>query len=72
MINLPQEPEQLQLILSYGFGFFIILALCVLVLVLSLGHVEEKTSFGLTPVIETLKAVVLFWAGYTFRTTVTK
>jgi hypothetical protein len=54
--------ERLKLIL----GTIVLMALIVLACTIALGHVEEKTSFGLTGIIAILGKVVLDFSQWAY------
>jgi hypothetical protein len=51
------------------FGFCILLVLTVLAAVIALGHVEEKTSFGLSFVLGALSSLNGAFANWAFSST---
>jgi hypothetical protein len=54
--------ERLRLILDYVFGIVLNLGILLLAHGVGVHTVEEKTSFGLSPIISTLGAVDILWA----------
>lgn len=48
------------------FGFSLLLILAVLALFIALGHVEEKTSYGLMPLLTTLSTLAGGFAQWAF------
>ena len=54
--------ERLQLILDYAFGTILNVGILLLARGVGLHQVEEKTSFGLSPIISMLGAVDVLWA----------
>ena len=62
----PQDNERLKTFLLYGFGYFIVVIYASITLVLGIGHIEEKSSFGLTQMLEALKPLGTLWAGFVF------
>jgi membrane protein YqaA with SNARE-associated domain len=51
------------------FGFILLIALVVLIGVVAIGHVEEKTSYGLTPIIMALATVAGGFSNWAFDST---
>ena len=54
--------ERLRLLLDYAFGIILNLGILFLARGVGLHVVEEKTSFGLSPIISMLGAVDVLWA----------
>jgi hypothetical protein len=52
--------------LGWLFGFALLAGLYVLAAIFGLWHVEEKTSYGLKDVLDILKSLLTFWAGWKF------
>ena len=52
--------------LSWLFGFFLTVVLATLACILALGHIEEKTSFGLNGVLAIISVIALGWAHWKF------
>jgi len=48
------------------FGFLLLFLLCALAAVLAIGHVEEKTSFGLQSVITAIALIAGQFAQWAF------
>jgi hypothetical protein len=48
------------------FGYLLLVGLFTLAAGIAFKHVEENTSFGLTAVLEVIKAMLIFWAGWKF------
>lgn len=54
MSFLPQDNDRLKILLAYTFGFTVLAVYAILAISIALGHVEEKTSFGLREVLANL------------------
>ena len=54
--------ERLRLILDYGFGLILNIGILLLARGVGLNLVEEKTSFGLSPILSMLGTVDVLWA----------
>jgi hypothetical protein len=54
--------ERLRLILDYAFGIALNLGILLLARGVGLNQVEEKSSYGLGPIISMLGAVDVLWA----------
>jgi hypothetical protein len=52
--------------LGWIYGFALLGGIYSLAAVFGLGHVEEKTSYGLKDVLDILKSLITFWAGWKF------
>ncbi len=48
-------------------GSLVVVALLVLAIFVALGHVEEKTSYGLMPILAILGKFALDFSEYAFR-----
>jgi hypothetical protein len=53
--------------LGWLFGFYLLTGLFVLEAIISLGDVKAETSFGSKELIETIKTLLVFWAGWKFK-----
>ena len=51
------------------FGLLLLLSLVALAVAFGLGKVEEKTSYGLMPIITTLSTLAGLFGGWAFRET---
>lgn len=58
--------ERLKIVLAYGFGFATLLVYCILAMTISIGHIEEKTSFGLPIVLGALGPLGGAFVGWAF------
>jgi hypothetical protein len=58
--------ERLQVVLAYGFGYITLLIYFILAMTIAIGHIEEKTSFGLTNVLSALGPIGGLFAGWAF------
>lgn len=54
MSFLPQDNDRLKILLAYTFGFTVLFVYAILAISIAIGHVEEKTSFGLREVLSNL------------------
>jgi len=52
--------------LGWVFGFALLFGLYALAGGIAFWHVEEKTSFGLKELLDILKSLLTFWAGWKF------
>ncbi len=50
-----------------GLGSILLVGLLVLAVAVALGHVEEKTSYGLVPIMSLLGKVILDFSEWAFR-----
>ena len=53
---------RLRLVLDYAFGIVLNLGIILMARGIGVGQVEEKTSYGLGPIISMLGAVDVLWA----------
>ena len=53
--------------LKMVFGFMLLLGLLSLATLFAVGKVEEKTSFGLMPIVTTLSTLAGLFGGWAFR-----
>jgi hypothetical protein len=53
--------------LGWYFGFVLLFGLFGLALIFGIKRIEEATSFGLKEVLEILKNLIIFWAGWKFN-----
>lgn len=49
------------------FGIVLLVSLVGLAFTFGLGHIEEKTSYGLMPIITTLSTLAGLFGGWAFR-----
>ena len=64
---MPMSDARLQIICSHAVGGLITLALIVLIVVIGLGHVEEKTSYGLMPLTVALSNMAVLYGQWAWR-----
>ena len=53
---------------KFALGALLVLGLMVLAVEVALGHVEEKTSYGLVPILGILGKMALDFSEWAFRT----
>lgn len=58
--------DRLKVLLAYAFGFCTLIAYFILALVIAIGHIEEKTSFGLPIVLGALGPLGGAFVGWAF------
>jgi Zn-dependent protease len=67
MRSLSEIPDdRLKVLLAYSFGFATLAAYFVLAVIIALGHIEEKTSFGLPIVLGALGPLGGAFVGWAF------
>jgi len=62
----PPSPQWIEF-LKVLFGYCLLFVLASLVALIALGKVEEKTSYGLMPLVVSLSTLGGVWANGTFR-----
>ena len=58
--------DRMKVLLAYGFGFSTLVAYVTLALVIAIGHIEEKTSYGLPIVLGALGPLGGAFVGWAF------
>jgi hypothetical protein len=58
--------ERLKMLLAYSFGFSTLLVYFILAMVIAIGHIEEKTSYGLPIVLGALGPLGGAFVGWAF------
>jgi hypothetical protein len=58
--------NRLKIIFGYAFGFFVLGVYFTLALAIAMGHVEEKTSYGLVQVLTALGPLGGMFCGWAF------
>ena len=60
--------ERLRVLLAYAFGFTTLLVYFILAMTIAVGHIEEKTSYGLPIVLGALGPLGGAFVGWAFGT----
>jgi hypothetical protein len=58
--------SRLKIIFGYGFGFTVLAVYFILAIAIAVGHVEEKTSYGLREVLMALGPIGGMFCGWAF------
>ncbi len=49
-----------------AFGFYLVTIMFIMAVAIALGKVHQDTSFGLDRILDGLKVITAFWAGWAF------
>lgn len=63
---LPEDETRLKIVLSFCFGFSVLAVYFILAISMAIGHVEEKTSYGLREVLMALGPLGGMFCGWAF------